>query len=455
MSTAPLVFTGVSSFSSDFQTIISRQVAIAQIPITQLQNRQSDNTQRVALLANLNNATGALGASIAALGVIGGNKGLVASSSDPSSVTVINTGTTQPISYKISAVQSLAAPASETSLSGYADSATTPVSATGSLQLIYGSGPALPITLGEGHNNLIGLRDAINALDAGVTATIITTGTGANPNYLNITANSNGATTLKLQDNPSTPVEMLTSGNQGSNAVFKLNGLDISKTSNSINDVIPGAIFNLLNKPAGDVTLTFRSDRAQLRTALADLATKYNAAADQVDAQMGSNAGLLNGDYAIRAVIDDMRQLTTYRASNNVSLASLGITFDSTGRMSFDATAVNSFSDSQLSDAFAFLGSSSSGFGLIASKFTQLTDPVTGLIQKEQDGLTIANQRLSDQITNLNDRLSLMRNALSLRLQKADAAISSLQSQQQVLTASVQATYLALFGKDYGNTSGS
>jgi hypothetical protein len=39
---SPLTFTGVSSFSNDFQTILNRAVAIAQLPITALQNHQSD-----------------------------------------------------------------------------------------------------------------------------------------------------------------------------------------------------------------------------------------------------------------------------------------------------------------------------------------------------------------------------------------------------------------------------
>jgi len=46
------------------------------------------------------------------------------------------------------------------------------------------------------------VRDAINNLGVGVTATVLTTGTGANPNYLSVTSNTAGATTLQLFDDP-------------------------------------------------------------------------------------------------------------------------------------------------------------------------------------------------------------------------------------------------------------
>lgn len=560
MSTAPLAFTGVSTFSNDFQTILSRQVQIAQIPITALQNHQTDNAQKIQLLGALNDAVAGLGSSVAHLGAIGASKGLLASSSD-AAISVTNTGATAPVTYTLSNI-TLATQASETSIAGYADSSSTTLPSN--LQLVVGSN-SYAITLGAGKNNLTGLRDAINASGAAVTANILTTGTGATPNYLMVTANNTGATTLQLNDvtdatapvallnharaisessantyaDPANtavssnntlqlllgtnsyditlgplennlnglaselnniaghpvsasvvtsngvsslvvtasqlgatsmqlndipasgpPTNLLSSVNnnasQGSNATFKLNGISVSKTTNSINDVIPGVTFKLLSAPeSSTVTLSLNSDRSELTAALSDLVTKYNVVAAQLEAQVGPSAGLLNADYAVQAIADDMRQLTTYQvqSSSVMSLAALGITFDSAGRMSFDMTALSALSDSQLAAAFAYLGSSTTGFGNIAKSFTQMSDPTSGLIKAEQDGLSTANRRLTDQIGDLNTRLSAMQTALNRRLQMADAAVASLQSQQQVLTASVQAVDLALYGKNWGTAA--
>src|SRR5438093_201464 len=70
----PLVFTGISSFSSDFQTVLNRAVSIASLPLKRLQNDDVDILQKKQLLGSLNSAVGALGASVAALGTVAENK---------------------------------------------------------------------------------------------------------------------------------------------------------------------------------------------------------------------------------------------------------------------------------------------------------------------------------------------------------------------------------------------
>ena len=201
MSLTPLTFTGISQFSTDFQTILNRAVSIAAIPVQQLQNEQADVLTRKQLLTGLNSALSELAARIGSLAAIGEYKALSASSSNSLKVTATATGATAAASYTLSEITSVARAAAEMSVSGYATSDGTAVSATGSMNLIVGSSE-YTITLGEGKNNLIGLRDAINLSGAPVTASILTTGTGDNPNYLSVTANSTGATTLRLVDDP-------------------------------------------------------------------------------------------------------------------------------------------------------------------------------------------------------------------------------------------------------------
>jgi flagellar capping protein FliD len=79
-----------------------------------------------------------------------------------------------------------------------------------------------------------------------------------------------------------------------------------------------------------------------------------------------------------------------------------------------------------------------------------LSDPISGLIKTEQSGIDTANQRLTNQIGDLNTRVSIMQAALTQQLQRADAAVSALQNQQQMLTSSIQAINLGLYGKNTG-----
>src|SRR5579885_740168 len=441
----PLTLNGVSQYSSDLQSVLNRAVQIAQIPVVALQNKDSDVLQQETLLASLQGVVSGLGTSLQSLGTLAANQAVGATSSDPSIVSVTNSGIATPASYTIDSITSIAAAASERSLAAYADSASTPVSANGTMKLVVSSN-SYEFTLAN--NNLVSLRDKINSLGAGVTASILTTSGG---NYLSISANSTGATVLQLFDDPQgANASWLTSTNQGSDAVFQLNGIGVDQKGNVANNIIPGVTFTLLAKSANPVTLSLQSDRAQLSSALQDFVTKYNAVRSALNAQEGPSAGLLRGDMMITQTEDALRQIAAYQApaGDVKSLADLGIEFDTSGQASFNQTSFDQLSDSQLSSAFSFIGSATSGLGGLSANLQQLGDPIDGLIKTEINGLQTTDQHFQAQIATLTDRITAMQNSLLSRLQAADALLASLQSQQQTLNASLQGLNYVLYGKN-------
>ena len=544
---APIYFTGLSTFSSDFQSIIQRAAQIADIPVTNLQNQQATNTAEQNALTALEPTVSALGADVASLGSLASSQGLSASSSDSKTVSVVNTGATAPANYTVSGITSLAAAASETSLQGYA--ATDTVSASGLVNLVIGSNTYQLNLTGAGQNNISGLAQAINNAGAGVSATVLTSGATG---YLSVSVNNTGATTLQLNsvtpvdlitsngtgtesssqtyadetsapvsasgqlqlvvgtqthtldvssDNnlnglvqainnadagvtasiagyagsyylslnapsgPTTirlndeqsPVDLITSSNQGSNATFSLSGIPnpITESSNTITDVIPGVSFTLLNTlPSGSVTLSLATDPTQLSSALQTFVTDYNTLVTAVEAQQGQNAGPLQGDLIINEISSDMQALVTYwnptGSSSIHSLSDLGVTFNYSGQMSFDTSTFNALSDTQISDAFKFLGSASTGFAALASNFTQLSDPVTGLIQTQIDGYQTENTDLGNQITTAQARAAQIQQTATAQAEAADALVAELEQQQSALDSSIQSVNYALYGRQVG-----
>jgi flagellar hook-associated protein 2 len=451
---APLVFTGVSQYSSDLQSILQRAVQIAQIPATQLQNQDSDVLQQKTAATSLGDAVANLAGTLTALGAVGDSAGISATSSDTTKVSILSSNATSPTTYAISHITSLASAASETSLTGYSDSNTVTVSSAGSLQLSVGSAN-YPISLTSKTNNLVGLRDAINNSGAGVTATILTTGTGANPNYLSITSTADGAAALTLTDDPTgAATALLTSNNPGSNASFQLNGVPVTKSSNTINDVVPGVTFSLQGTTTGaeQVSVTLASDRSKLASALNDFVSSFNSLSSQVNAQIGPSAGVLSGDSLVRQVQGDLRELTNFSGSGAIqSFSDLGLNMDQTGTLSFNQDTFNALSDSQIASGFTFVGSSANGFGGLAAKFNQISDPATGLIKIQTDQYTATDMRLNDELTDTNARISQMQSNLTLKLEAADALLAQLTSQQTILTASISSLNFTLYGKPVGS----
>ena len=445
MGFTPLAFSGISSYSADLQTVLNRAVKIAALPLQQLQNESADILGRKTQLGALANTASSLASALENLGKVSRQKALSASSSNTDKVAVTYSGATTANSYPLNSITSLASQASETSTAGFASSTTTAVSSTGLLKLKVGTAEHnIDISA---TNNLTALRDAINGLSAGVTASILTT--GATSNYLSITANSTGATTLQLIDAPTgAATNLLTAGNQGSDAVFKLNNIDVTRKNNVVNDVIPGVSFTLLDDSTTPVTLTLSTQRASLATALDGFARGYNAAVDALGAQIGPAAGLLSGDFTVREIQKALREIASHSGSGAIdSLSDLGLTFDKNGRISIDATVLGTLSESQVNAAFDFIGSETNGLGALSGRLSQIGDPLIGLVKLQQEAYDKADVRVRKQIADLETRLTELQRSVASRLQSVDALLGSLEAQQKLIDASYKGVSASLFGK--------
>jgi flagellar hook-associated protein 2 len=204
------------------------------------------------------------------------------------------------------------------------------------------------------------------------------------------------------------------------------------------------------------VTLSLASDPSQLSSALESFVTDYNTLASAVLAQQGQNAGPLQGDLIINQISSAMQDLVTYwdptSTSSIQSLSDLGVTFSATGtgQMSFDASTFNALSDSQISDAFQFLGSSNSGFAALASNFTQLTDPITGMIQAQISGYDTTNTDLGNQIATAQAYATEVQQNATTQAEAADALVAQLESEQNIVDSSIQSVNYSLYGRQVG-----
>ena len=229
-----------------------------------------------------------------------------------------------------------------------------------------------------------------------------------------------------------------------------MNGINIQQAGNTVNSVIPGVTLNLQGTTSAATTITLSSDPTQLSSALQDFVTNYNAVASAVAAQEGPSAGPLAGDSTINQLQTLLNQISAYTTSSGTvqSLSDLGIQFSATGQASFNQTTFDSLSQTQITDAFKFIGSATSGLGAFAASLTGFSDPISGLIQTEENGLTQTDTDLQNQISTLNTRIGALTASLTTQFEQADAMQSELQQQQSDLTAGLQGLSLVLYGKN-------
>ena len=241
MGLPPISFSGFSDFSDSFQTILERTFTVSNLPKLNLETEKTVLEGRQTELSALRSDLLALQGTFTSLGLAGAQGAVTASSSDEDVASVTVNGTVSPGSYTLN-VTSAAAAAQEATLTGLADSDTTALSGDGIYKLTLGATTTTIDTTALGiDNTLEGLRDHLNSDSSlGVSAAIINTSSDpANPSYhLTITADETGVTTLRLDD--SADQNLVTAVNQGADAVFELNGLNVTNSSNVIPDFAPG-----------------------------------------------------------------------------------------------------------------------------------------------------------------------------------------------------------------------
>jgi flagellar hook-associated protein 2 len=452
MATSPsAVFSGQSSYSADFQQVLTRAVGIASLPLQAMQSDVSKlQAEQQALSGLQSQFTGIQNAIQAVSAAVNGS--FTSVSSQPQSVAASITSGALAGTYKIQVDDpgSSSTSLSRANLITVSDPSANDISSSLQFTLTV-NGTAQTISPTNG--TLTSLADAINASGAGVRATIVNVGPNSNPDYrLSVTSNNLGADTIQLNDGTNDLLDNLTTGTP---AKYEVNGSSTQLQSNSTEVTLaPGLTVRLLQptttgQPA---TITVASDYSSLKSTLSGLATAYNSAVDAVGQQRGSSAGPLAGQSIVYALGGILQQFSQYTGGSGSvgSLTALGLSLDQSGHLSFDPTV---FTGNNIAAVQQFLGSTSSGGFLKAATDTinSASDATSGIIQTDVNGLTAHITNLNDRITQIQTRVDDITTNLQAQLSAADAAIATLQAQKSYFTNLFAATYL---NNNNGTTSG-
>lgn len=220
------------------------------------------------------------------------------------------------------------------------------------------------ITIDSSNYTLAGVRDAINATNSSVSATIVNNGT---TNQLVITSKDTGeVNSLKISGipqlayDPSTAAVNTTTQIQAAkNAEFNVDGIPVVKASNMISDVIGGVTLNLLATSAGvSANLGVTSNQEAVKTSVAAFVSAYNS----LDTTLrnltkydptGKASGVLLGDGTARTLIGQIKSVMTKAISSSGSFSSLGqigVSFQTSGQLALDSTKLTAAMTSNFGD---------------------------------------------------------------------------------------------------------
>lgn len=156
----------------------------------------------------------------------------------------------------------------------------------------------------------------------------------------------------------------------GQDAVVKVDGLEVVRNENTINDVIKGLTLELQPGSEGSVSsLNVSLSTEEIQTSIKDFISRYNELVSTANNLTGYDpetgvAGPLSGDASVRGVTGQIRRVIarSFSATNNEydSLASIGIDTERNGMLSIDESKLQTAIDTNLQEIiqlFATAGS--------------------------------------------------------------------------------------------------
>lgn len=456
---SPITFGGFNNI--DFTSIINALVTQRSATITLAQQQQNDIQSKLSSLNTLESRIDSVRSKAASA-----NSSLLflktaATSSNTSVFTVSSNENAAVADYSIQ-VSKMAKAQSIVSSSTYGSA--SDVVATGGSIVVAGK----TVTI-SGSTTLQQFANQINGT-AGIGARATVVDTGGSAYKLVVTANSTGTSNaFTISGNALTGGSGVTftdtdsDGTYGDsvedntvnakNAEVYVNGLLITRSSNTINDAIAGVTLNLLKEDPGSThTLNVKRDTASIVSALQDFASSYNDFASYVNAEYTIGAttdepGPLAGEAVLRTARSSISQ--PLRESVSVGgtysyLSEVGITFDRNGNLQVDSATLTNALNSKEADVQALLQGTLSANGVL-DKLVSSIDSLTGsdgIVTKTTENFNNAIDTLSDQILDMNDALELYRQSLVQQF----AAVDQLMSQLNSFTSTLQGLQSTNYG---------
>ncbi len=158
---------------------------------------------------------------------------------------------------------------------------------------------------------------------------------------------------------------------QAQDAILEVDGIQVSRDSNEFTDIIEGVTLTARKVDEKAVSVNVTSQKSTISGQIKELVDTYNALVGEIATQTAydvknEKAAVLFGDSSVNSIVSRLRSSLTRPVEGNgaySTLSSIGITFDSKGKLQADLTKVNKALDAD-SDAvmrlFVQAGQSSS-----------------------------------------------------------------------------------------------
>ncbi len=337
-----------------------------------------------------------------------------------------------------------------------------------SLNLTVGTGTAQTIDVATA--TPAGVVSAINGANKGITAQLLNTGDAAKPYTIVVTGQTGTSNSFTLTSTPA--ATELNFGNatagatepplsnlqNAANASFTVDGLAISRSSNTISDVIAGVSLELYAPTTGNARIDLNRDSSGIEEKLNALVTAYNDFMDNMkilgdkSSDVETYGGALSGESFLSSIKAQVRNLvmgnsstpgTTLKAARDV-----GIDVDRYGKMSLNATKLESALKNNFSDVVTLFSANTNNKtvysplpGGVAGDGLKKIDALLrsdGDIARQTDNTNALIDRQKAELTKLETRMEKLLQRYTRQFSAMDSIVGSINGQRTSLQSSME-----------------
>lgn len=437
----------------DIPTIVSNLVANERKPAAdRINNQGTTATAKLSALGSIKSSLGSLQSAL---------ETLTKSASTPAYKTTVPEGSgfgatvvTDPSTGKTLAaagtynveVLSLAQPQKLSSGAFAADAAV----GDGTLKIAWDD-KSLDVAIKPG-STLSDIAAAINkaAGGKGVNATVITANDGQHLVLNAVDAGTKGALTVSASGGNGGLSALTWDGTAGglsqtvaaTNARVRVDGFERESSSNSVSDLIPGITLNLTKAEEGTTkTLTVSQDNAPLKINVQAFVSAYNASINLLknsSAYDATNkkASTLTGDSMVRGL---QQQLRGQLSANVVDLKAMGLTINTDGTMSLNASTFDKAMAENPTMAASLLGKDGRLSGGLSSLLKSNLDSGTGTLTLRTDALNKQIKKLEKDLDDLDARMEKVSDRYTRQFNAMDSLVAQMQGTSNYLAQQLAA----------------
>lgn len=165
---------------------------------------------------------------------------------------------------------------------------------SGSISIQVGSGTAQEISLDDTTGyTLSDLASAINSAGIGVTASVLTDSSGSRLSLVSGTSGASGNLTVSssITDSSNSGASLsYKSPVTGTNGSLTVDGVDLTISSNTVSNLIPGVTFQVLAKNSSEVQVVIGNYNTGVESAVSTLVADYNSLISAINTQEGNDS---------------------------------------------------------------------------------------------------------------------------------------------------------------------